>query len=116
MYVLRTSSLLLCCTRYMFSIVVILPNRCMDVCGCCVCVYRFKVHVIGDITGALGFPGSKLYARFKIVCNTQHWHVMEGIEEGYTQVDETSVSRLLSVHCPSAVHVVCTAGIPRKSH
>lgn len=50
------------------------------------------VHVIGDITGALGFLGSRLYARFKIVCNTQHWHVMQGVEEGYTQVDEASVS------------------------
>ncbi|CAM9611783.1 unnamed protein product, partial [Ectocarpus sp. 12 AP-2014] len=48
------------------------------------------VHVIGDITGALGFPGSRLYARFKIICNTQHWHVMQGAEEGYTQVDEAT--------------------------
>lgn len=59
----------------------------------CSCVCRLKVHVIGDITGGLGFPGSRLYARFKVVCNTQHWHVMHGTEEGYTQVDETSVSR-----------------------
>ena len=55
------------------------------------------VHVIGDISGALGFPGSRLYARFKVVCNTQHWHVMQGAEEGYTQVDEASVSRTLII-------------------
>jgi len=50
------------------------------------------VHVIGDITGALGFHGSRLYAHFKVVCNMQHWHVMQGAEEGYTQVDEAAVS------------------------
>lgn len=50
------------------------------------------VHVIGELAGALGFPKSRLYARYKIVCNTEHWHIMQGTEEGYTQVDETSVS------------------------
>lgn len=52
------------------------------------------VHVIGEISGALGFPGNRLYASYKVVCDTQHWHVMQGAEEGYTQVDEASVSRM----------------------
>lgn len=50
------------------------------------------VHVIGEVAGALGFASSRLYAHYKMVFNTEHWHVMQGVEEGYTQVDETSVS------------------------
>lgn len=49
------------------------------------------VHVIGELAGALGFPRPKLYARFEILSDAGHWHVMQGTEAGYTQVDETSV-------------------------
>ncbi|CAN0336054.1 unnamed protein product, partial [Pylaiella littoralis] len=74
-----------------------------------------KVHVIGDITGGLGFPGSRLYARFKVVCNTQHWHVVHGTEEGYTQVDETSGERSAVWNHPIDVHfgTDSIAGWPR---
>lgn len=50
------------------------------------------VHIIGGIAGAAGFPGSRLYAHYKILSNMEHWHVMQGMDEGYTQVDETTVS------------------------
>lgn len=54
--------------------------------------HELAVHIIGGIAGALGFPGSRLYAHYKILFNTEHWHVMQGVDEGYTQVDETTVS------------------------
>lgn len=56
----------------------------------------FAVHVIGEVAGALGFSRGRLYAHYKMVCNTEHWHVMQGMEEGYTHVDETSVSRAMN--------------------
>lgn len=55
-------------------------------------LYYSAVHVIGELAGALGFPRPKLYARYEIVLDTEHWHIMQGHEAGYTQVDETSVS------------------------
>lgn len=51
-----------------------------------------SVHVIGDIAGALGYRSNKLFAHFMVLTDDEHWHVMQGSAEGYTQVDETSVS------------------------
>lgn len=39
----------------------------------------------------MGFARNRLYARYKMVSNAEHWHVMQGADEAYTQVDETSV-------------------------
>lgn len=55
------------------------------------------VHVIGEIAGALGFHKNNLYARYELVSNEEHWHVMEGSNKGYTHVDETAVSRTVQL-------------------
>ncbi|CAM9840668.1 unnamed protein product [Ascophyllum nodosum] len=49
-----------------------------------------QVHVIGEVVGALGFPKNRLYGRYKLLCNAEHWHVMRGADESYTHLDETS--------------------------
>ena len=55
-------------------------------------VLLYVVHVIGEVVGALGFPKNRLYGRYKLLCNAEHWHVMRGADESYTHLDETSVS------------------------
>ncbi|CAM9710175.1 unnamed protein product [Choristocarpus tenellus] len=38
----------------------------------------------------MGFPSPNLYAHFRLVSDKDHWHVLRGHEEGWTQIDETS--------------------------
>ncbi|CAN0392799.1 unnamed protein product, partial [Laminaria digitata] len=73
------------------------------------------VHIIGGIAGAVGFPGSRLYAHYKILYNTEHWHVMQGADEGHTQVDETAGSGTAVWNHPIDVHLGTDslAGWPR---
>ncbi|CAM9485210.1 unnamed protein product, partial [Scytosiphon promiscuus] len=73
------------------------------------------VHVIGEISGALGFPGTRLYASYKIVYDAQHWHLMQGAEKGYTQVDEASGESSAVWNHPIDVHfgTDSLAGWPR---
>lgn len=52
----------------------------------------FSVQIIGEVAGAVGFPINRLYARYKLVFNAEHWHVLRGADEAYTHLDETSVS------------------------
>ncbi|CAN0053287.1 unnamed protein product, partial [Discosporangium mesarthrocarpum] len=50
------------------------------------------VHVIGEIIGAVGFSNPRLYAHFRLVSDPEHWYVLRGREEGFTQVDQSAVS------------------------
>ncbi|XP_029637783.1 B9 domain-containing protein 2 isoform X1 [Octopus sinensis] len=45
-----------------------------------------EVHVIGQISGAYGFPSSRLFCKFGIQSGNA-WKVLSGLTEGQTQVD-----------------------------
>jgi len=48
-----------------------------------------EVHVIGQILGGSGFPEESLFCKWKIQAGSG-WHVLQGDQEGQTQVDAPS--------------------------
>ena len=49
-----------------------------------------EVHLIGDLVGASGFPSADLFCKWGIAYGNA-WKVLEGVQEGQTQVDHPQV-------------------------
>jgi len=45
-----------------------------------------ELHIIGELVGASGFPSQDLFCKWSIVVG-QDWTLLEGHDEGQTQVD-----------------------------
>lgn len=50
-----------------------------------------EVHLIGEIVGAEGFPSQNLFCKWGLSVGSA-WEVLEGLQEGQTQVDHPQVS------------------------
>ena len=54
------------------------------------CTYMAEVHIIGQLVGASGFPSGDLYCKWGLAVGSA-WKVLEGDQEGQTQVDHPQV-------------------------
>jgi Ciliary basal body-associated, B9 protein len=63
--------------------------------------------VVGELQGAAGFSngGNGLYVQYRFVASADHWHVLHGADEGYTQVDTTSDGCVYSVCVAMVWHI-----------
>ncbi|XP_045600341.1 B9 domain-containing protein 2 isoform X2 [Procambarus clarkii] len=68
-----------------------------------------EVHIIGQITGASGFPKASLFCKW-ILQLGGGWRVVEGLVEGQTQADQSEVSDAVSWCHPVDIHLT-TRGI-----
>jgi len=51
---------------------------------------NLTVHFIGEITGAVGFRGASLFAKWKLYYDSRAWRVLEGHPDGRTWIAERS--------------------------
>ena len=52
-----------------------------------------EVHIIGELVGASGFPSGNLCCKWGLTLGSA-WKVLEGLQEGQTQVDHPQVSQI----------------------
>lgn len=53
-----------------------------------------EVHIIGELVGGSGFPSGNLFCKWGLVVGSA-WKVLEGLQEGQTQVDHPQVTLTL---------------------
>ena len=49
-----------------------------------------EVHLIGELVGGSGFPSGDLFCKWGLTVGSA-WKVLEGMQEGQTQVDHPQV-------------------------
>ena len=49
-----------------------------------------EVHLIGELVGGSGFPSGNLFCKWGLAVGNA-WKVLEGLQEGQTQVDHPQV-------------------------
>ena len=49
-----------------------------------------EVHLIGELVGGSGFPSGDLFCKWGLTVGSA-WKVLEGVQEGQTQVDHPQV-------------------------
>ena len=49
-----------------------------------------EVHLIGELVGGSGFPSGDLFCKWGLAVGNA-WKVLEGLQEGQTQVDHPQV-------------------------
>ena len=49
-----------------------------------------EVHIIGELVGGSDFPSGNLFCKWGLVVGSA-WKVLEGLQEGQTQVDHPQV-------------------------
>ena len=49
-----------------------------------------EVHLIGELVGGSGFPSGNLFCKWGVTVGSA-WKVLEGLQEGQTQVDHPQV-------------------------
>ena len=54
-----------------------------------------EVHLIGELVGGSGFPSGNLFCKWGLAVGSA-WKVLEGLQEGQTQVDHPQVSHQVS--------------------
>ena len=52
-----------------------------------------EVHIIGELVGASGFPSGNLCCKWGLTLGSA-WKVLEGLQEGQTQVDHPQVGQI----------------------
>lgn len=52
-----------------------------------------EVHLIGELVGGSGFPSGNLFCKWGLAVGSA-WKVLEGLQEGQTQVDHPQVQVL----------------------
>ncbi len=55
-----------------------------------------ELHLIGELAGGSGFPSSNLFCKWGLATGSA-WKVLEGLQEGQTQVDHLQVSAFSSL-------------------
>lgn len=50
-----------------------------------------ELHLIGELVGGSGFPSGNLFCKWGLATGSA-WKVLEGLQEGQTQVDHPQVS------------------------
>ena len=53
-----------------------------------------EVHIIGELVGANGFPSGSLSCKWGLTLGSA-WKVLEGLQEGQTQVDHPQVRKVM---------------------
>ena len=49
-----------------------------------------EVHLIGELVGGSGFPSGNLFCKWGLAVGNA-WKVLEGLQEGQTQIDHPQV-------------------------
>ena len=72
-----------------------------------------ELHLLGQLTGASGFPLSSLFCKFSIESGS-NFRVLQGVVEGQTQCDQPNVGSLTRPSpargAPTDASHCCTAG------
>lgn len=71
-----------------------------------------EVHIIGQILGGSGFPESSLFCKWKVAMGGG-WNIIEGDQEGQTQVDEPTDGSMAYWCHPIDIHM-STKGLQGK--
>ena len=58
--------------------------------GDCLINIMAEVHLIGELVGGSGFPSGDLFCKWGLAVGNA-WKVLEGLQEGQTQVDHPQV-------------------------
>jgi hypothetical protein len=56
-----------------------------------------EVHLIGELVGGSGFPSGDLFCKWGLAVGNA-WKVLEGLQDGQTQVDHPQVPVLCVLH------------------
>ena len=64
-----------------------------------------ELHLLGQLTGASGFPLSSLFCKFSIESGS-NFRVLQGVVEGQTQCDQPNVRSLTSPALPRPARVL----------
>ena len=65
-----------------------------------------EVHVIGQILGGTGFPSQNLFCKWGIHVG-RTWELLEGLEEGQTQLDLAEEGDMVVWSHPLDIHYAC---------
>ncbi|KAL5456917.1 hypothetical protein EMCRGX_G034144 [Ephydatia muelleri] len=65
-----------------------------------------EVHLIGEIVGAEGFPSQNLFCKWGLSVGSA-WEVLEGLQEGQTQVDHPQDGEFAKWSHPIDIHLAC---------
>ena len=57
-----------------------------------------EVHLIGELVGGSSFPSGDLFCKWGLVVGSA-WKVLEGLQEGQTQVDHPQVRVIIPGFC-----------------
>jgi hypothetical protein len=73
-----------------------------------------ELHLLGQLTGASGFPLSSLFCKFSIESGS-NFRVLQGVVEGQTQCDQPNVGSLTRpssarARAPTDARHCCVAG------
>ena len=74
-----------------------------------------EVHVIGQIVGGSDFPEASVFCKWKIQMGSA-WRVVEGDEEGQTQVDDPSDGPMANWCHPIDLHFATKGLQGKKKH
>ena len=64
---------------------------------CLINIIMAEVYLIGELVGGSGFPSGDLFCKWGLAVGNA-WKVLEGLQDGQTQVDHPQV-----LHCSSTV-------------
>ena len=71
---------------------------------CLINIIMAEVHLIGELVGGSGFPSGDLFCKWGLAVGNA-WKVLEGLQDGQTQVDHPQV-----LHC---TNTMCCSHTPR---
>lgn len=57
---------------------------------CLINIIMAEVHLIGELVGGSGFPSGDLFCKWGLAVGNA-WKVLEGLQDGQTQVDHPQV-------------------------
>ena len=57
---------------------------------CLINIIMAEVHLIGELIGGSGFPSGDLFCKWGLAVGNA-WKVLEGLQDGQTQVDHPQV-------------------------
>lgn len=68
-----------------------------------------EVHFVGQILGCSDFDQRKLCCQWKIVTDSEHWNLLEGMPDGQTHVDDSQNSNSVVWCHPFDIHYAVTS-------
>mmetsp|Transcript_36972 Transcript_36972/g.82191 ORF Transcript_36972/g.82191 Transcript_36972/m.82191 type:complete len:177 (-) Transcript_36972:450-980(-) len=73
-----------------------------------------ELHIVGQLVGGSGFPSQNLFCKWGIVAG-RTWEMLEGLDQGQTQVDLAPDGEMVTWSHPLDVHYACRglAGWPK---